>query len=409
MLKDNIVTLDRMEGTSGSHALLGAKPAHESTVAQKLRDAGAILLGKTNLSEWANARWNNASTGWSPRGGQCTGPFYPRMKASGSSTGSAVATVLGLTFASLGTEVRCFTFACHSESRLTEQQTGGSIIGPAGKASVVGLKPTTGLVSRDGTVPHTRSRDTVGPLTRNVKDAATILSVIAGKSLRDSLTSDIPFSQIPDYAASCRSTNLHGVRIGIPRAHFGKVDSDVSQAFEKAIISLQSAGAEIFENVQLQAADQWQSYTSTERLLLIYSELASTVSEYLHNLVSNPNDLHTMEDLIEYTKTTPEEAFPDRDVSKFELSLNHTHYASETHKEMLEMCKHIAADGGIAGALDRLGLDVLVAPATASLPLWFASFGNSPVIAVPLGFSAPDTPVIKDPLGDLITSAPGIP
>lgn len=183
----------------------------------------------------------------------------------------------------------------------------------------------------------------------------------------------------------------------------------MSQAFEKAITTLQSAGAEIVDSVQLQAADQWQSYTSTERLLLMYSELASTVSEYLHNLTSNPHDLHTMEDLIAYTKTAPEEGFPDRDVSLFELSLNHTHYASETHKEMLELCKHIATDSGIAGALDRLGLDVLVAPATSSLPLWFASLGNSPVIAVPLGFSGPDTPVTKDPLGDIITSAPGIP
>lgn len=183
----------------------------------------------------------------------------------------------------------------------------------------------------------------------------------------------------------------------------------MSQAFEAALTTLRSAGAEIVDHVQLQAADQWQSYTSTERLLLIYSELASTVSEYLQNLPSNPHDLHSMEDLIAYTKNAPEEGFPDRDVSKFELSLNHTHYASKTHKEMLDMCKHIAADGGISGALDRLGLDVLVAPATASLPLWFASFGNSPVIAVPLGFSAPDTPIVKDPLGDLITSAPGIP
>jgi amidase len=105
MLKDNIVTLDRMEATAGSFALLGAKPAHESTVATKLREAGAILLGKVTLTEWANYRWTNAATGWCARGGQCTGPFYPKMKASGSSTGCGVATALGLTFAAIGTEV----------------------------------------------------------------------------------------------------------------------------------------------------------------------------------------------------------------------------------------------------------------------------------------------------------------
>lgn len=106
LLKDNIVTLDKMNATAGSLALLGAKPAQESSVVKRLRDAGAILLGKANLTEWANCRWDNASTGWSPRGGQCTGPYYPNMAASGSSTGSAVSTALGLAFAALGSEVR---------------------------------------------------------------------------------------------------------------------------------------------------------------------------------------------------------------------------------------------------------------------------------------------------------------
>ncbi len=352
MLKDNIVTLDQMEGTSGSHALIGSKPAHESTVATKLRGAGVVLLGKTNLSEWANARWSNASTGWSPRGGQRTGPFYPRMKASGSSTGSAVATTLGLTFASLGTEVWFSDFG-HGDST-DYVQTGGSIIGPAGKASAVRLKPTTGLVSRDGTVPHTRSRDTVGPLARSVKDTATILTAIAGMSPRDRLTSEIPSSEIPNYAASCQSTKLNGIRVGIPRKHFGKVGVDEGQAFAAAIAKLQAAEAIIVDDVELLAAGQWESYSSRERMSLIYSELADTISEYLGNLASNPHNLKSMKDLIEYTKATPEEDFPVHDVSKSELSLDYGHYASQTHQMMLDMCKHTAADGGIAGALDRL-------------------------------------------------------
>lgn len=153
---------------------------------------------------------------------------------------------------------------------------------------MVGVKPTTGLVSRDGIVPHSWSRDTVGPLARNVKDAATILTAIAGKSPRDSRTADIPFLVIPHYAAACRSTNLSGTRIGIPRKHFGKIDSDVSKAFTAAIAELEAAGAVIVDNVELLAADEWESYSSNERLLLIYSELASTLSEYLGSLATNP-------------------------------------------------------------------------------------------------------------------------
>src|SRR5262245_28521850 len=176
LLKDNIATADRMATTAGSLALVGAKPPRDAFVAARLRAAGALILGKTNLSEWANIRSSRSTSGWSGRGGMTRNPYALDRSASGSSSGTAVAIAANLAVAGIGTE------------------TDGSIISPASICGIVGFKPTVGLVSRDGVVPISHSQDTAGPMTRSVSDAALLLSVIAGSDPRDAATTRAPTS-----------------------------------------------------------------------------------------------------------------------------------------------------------------------------------------------------------------------
>lgn len=262
-------------------------------------------------------------------------------------------------------------------------------------------------------IPASNRLDTVGPFTRTVKDAATILTTIAGKSDRDPRTQDIPFDQIPDYAAVCRSkkeeVDLTGLRIGIPRKSIGKIEPDEARAFDKAIEELRSAGAEIVDNIELLAARDWESYSSADRMSVTIADMATSLAEYFKGLTTNPNNMQSLEDLIEFIKKTEVEEYPRYDVATFELAVNKAHYTSEKYKKLEQLRSYIVAEGGIEGALDRESLDVLVVPTAANTPVSFASLGGSPVIAVPLGFYGPDTPVVKDKKGDLITIAPGIP
>jgi amidase len=242
-----------------------------------------------------------------------------------------------------------------------------------------------------------------------VKDAATILTAIAGKSDRDPRTQDIPFDQVPDYAAVCQSKNLNGIRIGIPRQSIGSIEPGEVRAFDQAIEELRSAGAEIFDDIELLAAKDWESYSALDRMSVTVADLAESLAEYFKGLTTNPNNLRSLQDLVEYTKKAPEEEFPRYDVATFELALDKSHYSSEKYRKLEELRSYIASEGGINGALDREKLDLLVVPTAASTPVSFASLAGSPVIAVPLGFHGPDTPVVKDKKGDLITLAPGIP
>ena len=258
-------------------------------------------------------------------------------------------------------------------------------------------------------IPASNSLDTVGPFARTVKDAAAILTIIAGRSDRDRRTWAIPFDRTPDYAASCQSKDLRGIRIGVPRQSFGSIEPDEAKAFEMAIKELQSTGAEIVDNIELLAAKDWESYSSADRMSVTVADLADSLADYFKTLKTNPNNLHSLEDLIEYTKNTPEEEYPQYNVATFELALDKKYYSSEKFKKLEELRAYITSEGGIEGALDRNKLDVLVVPTAATTPVSFASLAGSPIIAVPLGFYGPDTPVVKDKKGDLISQAPGIP
>lgn len=199
LIKNNIATRDAMNNTAGSYALLGAQVPRDSTMADKLRKAGAVILGKANLSQWANFRSTNSSNGWSAHGGQTYAAYYPDQDPSGSSSGSGVASALGLALASLGTE------------------TDGSIVSPSDANNLVGIKPTVGLTSRFLVIPISQHQDTVGPMARTVKDAAYLLAAIAGKDTNDNYTSAIPYDPLPDYVAACNFSALAGKRLGVPR------------------------------------------------------------------------------------------------------------------------------------------------------------------------------------------------
>src|SRR5678815_3737348 len=202
LIKDNIDTQDRMMTTAGSLALVGAKPARDAFVAQKLREAGAVILGKTNLSEWANFRSNKSSSGWSGRGGQTKNPYALDRNPCGSSSGSGAAVAANLCAAAIGTE------------------TDGSVVCPSSANSLVGIKPTVGLVSRAGIIPISHSQDTAGPMTRTVRDAAIILGALTGVDPRDGMTRPSQGKYFNDYTQFLDKNGLKGMRLGVARKHF---------------------------------------------------------------------------------------------------------------------------------------------------------------------------------------------
>ena len=238
LLKDNFATADRTTTTAGSLALEGSVPRQDAFVAEQLRRAGAVLLGKANLSEWANFRSNRSSSGWSARGGQCRNPYVLNRNPCGSSSGSGAATSANLCAAAVGTE------------------TDGSIICPSSATGLVGIKPTVGLVGRSGIVPISAVQDTAGPMARTVADAAALLSGMTGRDPRDEATAasptptDLTRHLGGRYPGEGGAADLNGLRIGIGRQFFGR-DSRVDEVMEEAIEVLASLGAEVIDPVEI--------------------------------------------------------------------------------------------------------------------------------------------------------------
>src|SRR5215471_11847357 len=224
LIKDNIDTSDRMMTTAGSLALVGSKPPKDSFVAAKLRVAGAVILGKTNLSEWANIRSSHSTSGWSGRGGLTKNPYALDRNACGSSSGSGAAVSANLSTAAVGTE------------------TDGSIVCPANANGIVGIKPTLGLVSRAGIVPIAHSQDTAGPMTRTVRDAAILLAALAGTDARDPATANAQTKAQKDYTQFLDANGLRGARIGVARKYFGFNDA-VDALMNQLIDRMKAAGA----------------------------------------------------------------------------------------------------------------------------------------------------------------------
>lgn len=392
LIKNNIATDDKMNNTAGSYALLGAKVPRDSTMAAKLRKAGAVLLGKTNLSQWANYRSDNSSNGWSALGGQTEGAYFPGQDPSGSSSGSGVASSLGLALAALGTE------------------TDGSILSPSSQNNLVGIKPSVGLTSRYLVIPISEHQDTVGPMARTIKDAAQILTAIAGPDPLDNYTSAIPFNSTPNYAEACQPDALRGKRIGVPRNYIDLTGqrylSPVLPVFEDALGVLREAGAIVVDNITLPGYDVLAQANFPN--VVLEADFNTDLAKYFRELVSNPNNLHTVSDLQNFTQNSPLEDFPERDTLVWQgaIDLGFGNDAPEFWSNYTADLFY-AGPQGITGALQNFSLDALVVPTPFS-PFLPALIG-SPVVTVPLGALPPNTTVQLNGFGNLNASAPNLP
>ncbi|KAH5392462.1 hypothetical protein HBI68_241490 [Parastagonospora nodorum] len=389
-VKDNIPTLDAMDTTCGSMALVGARPAKEADIVTTLRNAGAIILGKGNMAEWSGFRSTSGCSGWSARGGQTKGAYYPEMKASGSSSGCAVAVSMGLCAAAVGTET-CY-----------------SIVSPAEKAGIIGFKPTRNLLSSDGLIHASQRLDTVGLLTRTVSDAADILlELISHSNHHDVSAKD---KLIKDITCSFSKTSLSTMRIGIPWSLQGLTILSLPkrEAFRHVLIALQRAGATLVHDVHMPGAAEFEALTPAQKSIILDTDMKTSINTYLSSLVTNPQNIHNLHDLIAFTKACPEEEFPARNVEVLERA-ERTHPDDTLYLDILSRDEYFAGQGGIPGALDRRRCDVLLLPTLSVTMQTFAAKAGSPVLSLPMGVYAEDTLVERDDRNGLVDVAPGIP
>ena len=285
LIKDNIDTQDRMMTTAGSLALVGAKPARDAFVAQKLREAGAIILGKTNLSEWANFRSNKSSSGWSGRGGQTRNPYALDRNPCGSSSGSGAAVAANLCAAAIGTE------------------TDGSVVCPSSANSLVGIKPTIGLISRAGIIPIAHSQDTAGPMARTVRDAALILGALTGVDPRDEAT-NASRGRLTDYTQFLDKDGLRGVRLGVARKHFG-FNERVDKLLNDLLSEMKKLGAVLVDPADIPTSGK---FDDSEFEVLLY-EFKTDLNKYLAGLGPQA-PVRSLKDVIEFNEKNRDREMP---------------------------------------------------------------------------------------------------
>lgn len=348
LLKDNIDTGDRMLTTAGSLALAGAPAPHDAGLVERLRKGGALILGKTNLSEWANFRSNHASSGWSARGGQTKNPYVLDRNPCGSSAGSAAAVAAGLTTVAIGSE------------------TDGSIICPAAMNGIVGIKPTLGLVSRSGIVPISHSQDTAGPMARSVADAAALLSVIAGSDPRDPATRDAD-RHATDYTKFLDPNGLKGKRIGVVRQLAG-AEPNADRVLEKSIALMKAQGAIIVDPVKL---PHLAELGDPEITVLLY-DFKHDINAYL--ATRQGLSVKTLADLIAFNRTHASEEMPWFGQELFEQAEEKGPLGDKAYTDALARAKRLSGPQGIDAALKSQHLDALLAPS------WGPAFMTDPVL-----------------------------
>ncbi|HEX4953821.1 MAG TPA: amidase [Thermoanaerobaculia bacterium] len=352
VLKANIDTGDEMQTTAGSLALVG-DPAHEdATVAERLRAAGAVILGKANLSEWANFRGFSSSSGWSGLGGQTRNPYVLDRNPCGSSSGSAAAVSAGLCAASLGTE------------------TDGSIVCPSGACGVVGIKPTLGLTSRAGVIPIAHSQDVVGPHGRTVADAAAILGALTGVDPRDPATAASAGNFHTDYTQFLDPDGLAGARIGVHRGGgFTGYSAETDAVFEEALAAMAAAGATLVDPADLPTIDELLA-DPAELIVLVY-EFKRDLNAYLSERWGVP--VRTMADVIEFNLEHADDELQWFGQEWFELSQDEI-FSQAEYDAALPRGRALAGVDGIDAVMDAMNLDALVAP-TGS-PAWTTDLIN---------------------------------
>ncbi len=344
LLKDNIDTAGQMRTTAGSWALAEDRPARDATVTKRLRAAGAVILGKTNLSEWANFRSTRSVSGWSGRGGQCVNPYALDRSPCGSSSGSGAAVAASLCAIAVGTE------------------TDGSIVCPASANGLVGLKPTLGLVSRAGIIPIAHSQDTAGPMTRDVRDAALMLEVLVGFDPRDTATAAVEEHGGIHYAAGLRADGLQGARIGVARAKVTGYSPATDRLFEEAIAVLRAQGAEIVDPADVPHLGE---YDATEYEVLLY-EFKADLEHYLRDRPTA--SVRTLAELIRWNETNRDRELVFFGQEIFEQAVEKGPLTEQAYVDALAANHRLSRAEGIDAVMDEHRLDAIIAP-TGS-PAW---------------------------------------
>lgn len=343
LVKDNIDTGDKMLTTAGSLALLGHRAIADAPVVRRLREAGAVILGKLNLSEWANFRSPHSTSGWSARGGQCRNPYALDRTPWGSSSGSGAAASANLAAATIGTE------------------TDGSIVLPAAASGVVGMKPTVGLTSRTGVIPISRSQDSVGPLGRTVADAAAVLEAIAGADVADPATAAAAGYFEPHYTRFLDPDGLRGARIGVAReVYFGYSDK-ADALIDDSILALREAGAEIVDPADIPTA-RHLTFLGSELTVFLY-EFKAGLDDYLGRLGPEAH-VHSLADVIAFNEEHAAEEMPYFGQEFLRLALTKGPLTEPEYLDALAQSRRQSREEGIDAVMERHRLDALVMPTT---------------------------------------------
>jgi len=349
LIKDNIATADRMMTTAGSLALVGAKVPKDSFVAQRLRAAGAVILGKTNLSEWANIRSSHSTSGWSGRGGLTKNPYALDRNACGSSSGTGAGISASLAAVGIGTE------------------TDGSIVCPSSSNGLVGIKPTVGLVSRAGIIPIAHSQDTAGPMCRTVRDAAILLSALTGVDPDDEATAGSAGKAQTDYAQYCDPNGLKGARIGVARKYFGFSDL-VDALMEQALDAMKKQGATLVDPADIES---FGKFDDTELLVLLY-ELKADLNTYLARLAGAP--VRTLKEVIDFNERNREKETPWFGQDLFIKAEAKGPLTEKEYVDALAKNHQLTRTEGIDALMDKHHLDAIVAPTGG--PAWLTDLVN---------------------------------
>ena len=383
LVKDNVDTADRMTTTAGSLVLEGSTPPRDAHVAARLREAGAVILGKANLSEWANFRSTRSVSGWSARGGQCRNPYALDRNPCGSSSGSGVAVSANLAPLAVGTE------------------TDGSIVCPATNCGIVGIKPTVGLVSRAGVIPISHTQDTAGPMTRTVADAAALLTALAGVDPRDPATAaakgraaDPGSSAGTSYTKALDADGLRGARIGVARNLAG-FHPDTDRVFDEAVAELKRRGAVVVDPAEVPNVKE----LGDPELEVMLFEFKAGLEAYFASLGPKA-PVKTFADAIAFNERNREREMPYFGQEIFLKAADKGPLTSPAYVEALEKCGRLSREEGLDAVLDQHRLDALVAPTGA--PAWVidpvsgdhfvggnstpAAVSGYPAISVPMGF-----------------------
>ena len=359
MIKDNIDTADKMLTTAGSLALVDAPtPKQDAFVVQRLRKAGAVIIGKTNLSEWANFRSTKSISGWSGRGGQTNHPYFLDQNPCGSSSGSGVAVSANLTVVAVGTE------------------TNGSVICPALTNGVVGIKPTLGLVSRSGIIPIAHSQDTAGPMARTVADAAILLGAMVGHDKADAVTGESVKNAAKDYTKFLEADGLRGSRLGLVMQYTTR--PELKEYAQKYIQVLRDAGAEL---IDVTFAPDY-SKLSDNRLNVLEYEFKTDLAKYL---AARGSKHKSLDDLIKFNDENKEKELPKFGQELFQQSRDKGDLSDKSYMDALAKIKKSTREDGVDAVMAKDKLDALVTP-TSGVTWSIAAVAGYPYITVPLGF-----------------------